>query len=180
MANRFKQKKTVHKDSNDIALDKEIEELEETIFKFTSSGVPAPPILAEKLSQLKAKRSPNKINARTFIYGDTEYPSVREAKLAKALTESGIPFESQVEIELQAAFSLEKEKIQDICLIADFVVDGQFIVDVKGHIMPVFNIKWKMLKNKFRDTKEYFIIAKDSDINAFIVFAKSKAWKKGL
>jgi hypothetical protein len=130
-----------------------------------------------KLADLKAKRSPNKINAKKFIYNGVEYDSIREGKFAKALTESGIRFDYQGEIELQPKFELEREKIQDICIVIDFIVDGQIFVDVKGFILPVFNIKWKMLKHKYKGTRDYFIIQKDSDIQGFIALAKSKEWK---
>lgn len=177
---RFQKKKSSLKTSEDINLDNEIENLEKSIQALIDINVPVPETMTLELAKLKAKRSPNKIKARKFVYNGIEYDSIREGRFAQALDKSGLRFDYQVEIELQPAFKLEKENIQDICIIVDFIVDGQFLVDVKGFIMPVFNIKWKMLKHKFQDTREYFIIKKDSDITGFIAFAKSKAWRNDI
>lgn len=173
-------KKKQYKNNEDKNLEKEISQLEDTIQKFRDNNLPVSDILLNKLSELKAKLKPNKINARKFAVNGIEYDSIREAKFAQALIKAGIPFEHQVEFILQPSFKIEGESIQDIAIIVDFVVDGQFIVDVKGYIMPVFSIKWKMLKYNLKDTYKYFTIEKDSDINGFISFSKFNQWKESL
>lgn len=175
---RFKKKKSQEKTQEDLNLENEIELLEKNIEAMIIAKIDVPEVMTHKLADLKAKLNPNKINAKKFIYNGIEYDSIREGKFAKALVTSGLRFDYQVQIELQPKFSLEKENIQDICIVVDFIVDGQFLVDVKGHIMPVFNIKWKMLKHKYRDTRSYFIIQKDSDIQGFIAYAKTREWKE--
>lgn len=180
MSYNFRKKKKQQKTSEDLNLDSEIDLLEKNIDAMLTASIPVPEVMTEKLASLKAKRNPNKINAKKFIYNGTEYDSVREAKFAKALDASGLKYEYQVEIELQPKFKLENESIQDICIVVDFIVDGQFFVDVKGFIMPVFGIKWKMLKHKYQTTRDYFIIQKDTDIQGFIALAKSKEWKENL
>lgn len=174
---RFRKKAKSYKTNEDIELEKQILILENAIRHLESMNQDVSVDMRNELLKLKAKLNPNKLNARHFIYNGIEYDSVREARFAEALDKNGIKFDYQVKIELQPPFKLEKESIQDIELVVDFIVAGQYLVDVKGHIQPVFSIKWKMLKHKFKDTKEYFIVQKDSDIQSFITFVKMNSWK---
>ncbi len=177
MKYNFRKKKSQEKTKEDVELEKEIELLEKNMKAMQLASIPVPSVMAEKLATLKSKLNPNKFNAKKFVHNGIEYDSKREAMFAKKLDESGLSYEYQVEIELQPKFSLENENIQDICIVADFVVDGNMIVDIKGHIQDVFKLKWKMLKHKYKGTREYFIIQKDSDIAGFIALAKIKEWK---
>jgi hypothetical protein len=160
----------------DTQYDAEIAELENTISIIHSQGIPVPQDLIERLSKLKALKSPNKINARKIIYNGIEYDSVREAKIAKRFDEAGIRCQYQVEIELQEGFKLANESIRPVNLVIDFIVEDEWLVDCKGHLFDVFKIKWKMLKKKFLDTKKYVILSNDKEITDFINLVKKDRW----
>lgn len=166
-----------YKTKEDLELEAQVEKLKVSIKALEDKGIPVPESMSKELSDLRAKLSPNKINAKKFYFEGIEYDSTREAKFAKALKESGLHFDYQVEVELQEAFKLEKESIQDICIVVDFVIEGEWFVDVKGHIMDIFKLKWKMLKHKYRDTRQYHILQKESDISSLLGLIKLRRWQ---
>jgi len=173
----FRKKKTSLKGSNP-ELEAQIERLEASIKAMIDGNVEVPDVMTKQLSDLKAKLSPNKINAKKVIYNGVEYDSTREALMAKKLTESGLPFEYQVEVEIQEGFSINGETVLPINLIVDFLVYYDYFIDVKGHILQPFPVKWKMLKNKFRNTKKYVIVNKDSEIDSIIRVIKFEREQK--
>lgn len=158
----------------------EEEQLELAISALLNASQKVPESMTERLATLKKERTTNKVNATKIIYDGTEYDSRREANFAKALKEANIPFDYQVEIELVEGFKLENENVNPIKIIVDFCVASEWMVDVKGIILQPFPIKWKLLKNKLRDTHKYFIVDKDSKIRDFIIIAKRDSWKESI
>ena len=89
------------------------------------------------------------------------------------------PVEAEtVEVEIQEGFSINGETVLPINLIVDFLVYYDYFIDVKGHILQPFPVKWKMLKNKFRNTKKYVIVNKDSEIDSIIRVIKFEREQK--
>jgi len=156
----------------------EIETLEFAIKALQDSNQPIPSSMLEDLAKLKRSNSgQNKVNATKIVYNGVEYDSRREAQFAKQLTENGIKFDSQVEVELMESIVVNMEKIRPIHIVVDFLVAGEYFVDVKGIEMEVFKIKWKLLKNKLRDTKKYITIHKDSEIPGIVALIKRDQWQ---
>lgn len=100
--------------------------------------------------------------------GDHGHDSIKEQNYCAELIlrkRAGeiIGFEPQVTFELQEAFRMDNgERIQAIKYIADFVVEHENgireIVDVKADNKfqtDVFKMKWKMLKKKLKDSRQY-------------------------
>lgn len=151
---------------------KRISEIEIAISTLERTKTPIPHTLAEELSSLKAKLSKNKVNARKIYHEGVEFDSKREMNIYKALKKAGLNFDMQVEVELIPAFKIEGESVRSISIIVDFYVEGEWFVDAKGIILQPFPIKWKLLKNIFRDTRKYAIISKDSEIDSFVALVK--------
>lgn len=158
-------------------LETQIKELETSILALQKGGMAVPPFLTDKLATLKSKLNPNKFNAKKIVYNGIEYDSTREAGFAKLLDSMNVKYQYQAEVTLQEAFSVDGEKIQDICLTVDFLVESEYFVDVKGYITQDFAIKWKMLKNKFRETRKYFLVKNDSDAKKILELIKTNTWR---
>lgn len=111
----------------------------------------------------KPKR--NKFNAVKTEVDGIRFDSKKEAAYywqCKMLKQAGKikSFDMKPKIELQEAFQAPSgEKVKSIVYIPDFILihlDGTLeIVDVKGMQTPGFKIKWKLLKYKFRASKNY-------------------------
>lgn len=113
----------------------------------------------------------NKVNASKHVYNGVEYDSTREANFARALDKAGYKYQSQVEIVLQEGFEMQSEKVRPIKMIVDFQV-GNVFIDIKGFVFPEFKIKWKMLKNKFRDERLYLTAKNNTEINGVMQILK--------
>ena len=180
MAKNYFQKGRVKFQPNEEASE-EVEKLSFAIKTLQDANQPVPSSMLEDLAKLKrANSGTNKVNATKLVYNGVEYDSRREAHLAKSLTESGIQFDHQVQVELMEGFKLNGETIRPITIVVDFLVAGEFFIDVKGIEMEVFKIKWKLLKNKLRDTKKYITIHKDSEIQGLVALIKREQWQNGL
>lgn len=84
----------------------------------------------------------------------------KELKLRKKAKEF-IDFDVHPKFVLQEGFYHQGQKVQAITYTADFRIfyEGKTeIVDVKGVQTETFKIKWKMLKNKFREDVYLFTI----------------------
>lgn len=172
---KFRKKAIQFGSRNSPELEKELEEVEKTM---SLLGANTPQLVLDRHATIKKLMvAPNKVNATKIVYNGVEYDSKREAKFAKELDAAGLQYESQVQVELMEGFRLESESIRPITIIVDFLVCGDWFVDIKGIELQPFPIKWKMLKNKFRDSKKYVTIHKDSEISDFIILAKRTGWK---
>lgn len=93
----------------------------------------------------------NKVRgAEKQVVDGKKYASKLELYFYNLLKSVKIPFEFQVEIELQPGFRVHGKKIQSIKIIPDFYLPGyDMIVDTKGFAMEISILKYKMLKYKF-------------------------------
>lgn len=90
-------------------------------------------------------------SVKTTRAGNT-FDSKLEATIYDLIQALRIPCKRQPEIVLQEAFKHDGKKIQDICYIADFLIekDGKEIyIDAKGIRTDVFRIKEKLFKYKY-------------------------------
>ncbi len=158
-------------------------EVNQAIEQFRAQGVEPPAILLQKANHWGGKLNTNKFGAKkdsTSVAGET-FDSNFEGKVAKMFHKVNIPYESQRKFKLMETFKLSypedkgviQENIQDIEYKADFVIHDLIIIDVKGNKAtqtPEFNLKWKLLKNKFRDRYYYILIGNNSEL----IFAMGK------
>lgn len=86
-------------------------------------------------------------------YNGEVFDSKLELAAYRWLTDHGIKFETQVEVELQPGFTFEGKKIRKISYFADFKISEQsseqssehLWVDMKGMETAEFKLKWKLL-----------------------------------
>lgn len=108
--------------------------------------------------------SKNKFNAKKVEIDGIKFDSTREGEFYKFLKNKGYNFERQVSFTLMESFKLEGEgTIQDIVLTVDFLIENEFLVDVKGMRTEEFNLKWKLLKNIKRNDYVYRTIVTTSE-----------------
>jgi len=153
-------------------LTKELENIQSSISALKAREVEIPQSLFNKEAELKGKLNPNKYNAQKIEYRGAIYDSTWEAKCAEMLdvyADKGIiSYQRQVPFLLQEGFSLRGAKIQDIQLTVDFLINDKYIVDAKGSITEEFNLKFKMLKFRYRERYEYFTVIKKSEVDKII------------
>lgn len=177
----FIKKKKVIKNEKREALELEVSQINGAISAFRVASMDVPKDLLDRLNRIQSILHPNKYNAVKVDYNGVKYDSTLEANFAKFLDAHNIPFEVHKKIILQEGFRLNTnfitenskpgvgEAIQAITYEADFVLaDFRIIVDVKGNSATEteeFKIKFKMLKNKYRETKRYLLIRKQSEFH---------------
>ena len=98
-------------------------------------------------------------NRKTIIHG-IKFDSKKEGLYylglkSRLLRGEFEKMELQPKIELQAKFRYKNKGIRAINYVADFLLyhnDGTIeYIDVKGMETQTFKMKWKMVKNKFKD-----------------------------
>lgn len=174
----FKKSKVKYESKEDEEAIKKIDEFERAISALHGAGQQVPESMSKQLADLKAALSPNKLKAKKIFYNGIEYDSTREAKFARKLNDSGLLYDYQVEVTLMEALELDDEKVRPIHIVVDFLVMSEYFVDVKGITTQHFDDKWKLLKNKFQDSKKYIIVKKESDFDTVISRIRTKGWQK--
>lgn len=80
------------------------------------------------------------------------FDSKLELAAYRWLTDHGVKFETQVEVELQPGFEFQGKKIRKISYVSDFKIttdSGEILwVDMKGFETSEFKLKWKMVLYK--------------------------------
>ncbi len=102
----------------------------------------------------------NKYGNRKTIIDDIKFDSKKEGLYylylkSRLLKNEFEKMELQPKIELQPKFKYQNKTIRAISYVADFLIyhnDGTLeYIDVKGMQTALFKLKWKMVKNKFKD-----------------------------
>lgn len=152
-------------------------EVNKAIEVFRTQGLEPPPALIKNSNHWNGLLNQNKFGAKkdtTSVAGET-FDSNFEGKVAKMFHQIGVPYESQRKFKIMETFKLTYpedsgalvENIQDIEYKADFVIHDKIIIDVKGNKAtqtPEFNLKWKLLKNKYRDRYYYILIGNNTEL----------------
>lgn len=129
--------------------------------------------LQRELEKAKGE-SVNRIRSNVTEYNGVKYRSGLEAYFAMRCDDAGIPFARQVIVVLQEEFNVFGKRIPAIKVHIDFLVAGFAFVDPKGMLMPDFELKWKMLQNKYREDYEYYLPNTKKEIRELIELLKTK------
>lgn len=115
--------------------------------------------------------------SQKVLYDGFSFQSKTECELYKLLKQANISFRMQVPFLLQDKFRCHNETVRKMEYIADFVIEDNaiseipIIIDCKGskyNTEQTFILKFKILKNKYREQYLYRIIYTD-DIKKAIV-----------
>lgn len=127
--------------------------------------------------------NPNKYNAKKTTYNDINFDSKLEADFAQFLDKHGVPYTTHEKFILMEGFELkyqgnsitQSETIRPMTYEADFLICDKIIVDVKGNQSTQteqFNIKWKLLKNMYREKYLYIKVENRLDFINYLGLIK--------
>lgn len=116
----------------------------------------------------------NRIRSNVTEYNGVKYRSGLEAYFAMRCDDAGLPFVRQVIVTLQEEVTVFKKKVPAIKIHIDFLVGGFAFVDPKGMLMPDFELKWRMLQNKFREDYEYYLPNTKKEIRELVDLLRTK------
>lgn len=132
-------------------------------------------ILLSKKEELEESLKRNKFNAVKKEYNGKTYDSKREALMARCLDEAGLLYAEQVTFEVIPQLKFDGKTVARTSIKIDFVIEGMYIVDVKGTVLPQFWIKFKMLMHSAGEDFEYYMPKTDKEVIDLVAkFVKNK------
>lgn len=162
-------------DSEKEATRLKLSQLETDIQYLEQRGVPVPSSLIASRNAYTSMLNTNKFNAQKTERDGLVFDSAFESKVAMVFEKNEIPYKHQVRFLIMEPFDLnykvgvndEKEHLLAINYNADFVIHDLIVIDVKGNKATeteTFKLKWKLLKNKFRERYHYFLIGNTMEL----------------
>lgn len=97
----------------------------------------------------------NKYGNKIIRVGENKFDSKLEMYCFNMMKQIGINFKFQDKIVLVESFKYNGKAIREIALIVDFVLERNgvtYYIDTKGFATDTSTIKYKMLKNKLKDS----------------------------